>query len=166
MEEIIGITDIEPKGTKFERSETGVLKMTLADGTVHPRIYPICSFPVENPDKLISIRSIENKEIGMIKDLGDFPADQQALIRKEIKLRYFVPVIREIYKITEEFGIYNWETKTDRGRKAFYVRGRNDNILMRGKTRLLITDIEECRYEIPDYARLPRHSLVELDKVL
>lgn len=159
------ISVLDPKKVRFERTETGVLKMINAD-TVYPRVYPVPAFPVTAPDKYISIRDVENKELGIIENLKDLIPGQQSLIRKELRLRYFVPIIREVIKIEEEFGIYVWDVKTDRGRKTFYVKGRNENIIMRGKTRLLITDIEECRYEIPDYARLSHHSQLELDKVL
>lgn len=169
MSEIFQVKNIvilDPPKIKFERTGTGILKMVLDGGTVYPRVYPVPSFPVNNPDKYISIRDVENKEIGMIVNLKDLPVEQQALIRRELRFRYFVPVIREIYKINEEYGIYCWEVKTDRGKKTFYVHGRNDNIIFRNKTRLLITDMEECRYEISDYTRLSHHSQMELDKVL
>ncbi len=163
--QIKNIIVLDPGKLKFERADTGVLKMVI-DGVVHQRVYPVSSFPVSGPDKYISIRDVEDEEIGMIENLKDLPIEQQALVRRELRLRYFVPVIREIYKIKEEYGTYYWEVKTDRGKKTFYVKGRNENIIFRDKTRLLITDIEECRYEITDYTRLPHHSQTELDKVL
>lgn len=166
MVESTDIVILEPGKVRFEKSGTGVMGMVREDGTVYPRVYPICSFPVSDHDRFISIRNVENKEIGMIKDIKDFPVDQQVIIRNELRLRYFVPIIREIQKIEEEFGMYCWETRTDRGKKTFYVKGRNENIVFRNKTKLLITDIEECRYEISDCTKLPRHSQLELDKVL
>jgi len=164
--EVKGIVILDPEKIRFERMDNEVLKMVLEDGTVYPRVYPVSAFPVSDPDRYISIRSVENNEIGIIENLKSLPPEQQVLIRRELRLRYFVPSIKEIYKIQEEYGIYMWNVKTDRGKKVFYVKGRNENIIFHGRTRLLITDIEECRYEITDYTKLSWRSQRELDKVL
>lgn len=156
---------LEPDKIKFEMGESGVLRM-ITDGKTYKRVYPLSVFPITNPDNFISIRDVEEDEIGLIKNLKDLSHDQQNLIRSQLRISYFVPTIKEIYKIKEEFGIYAWHVKTSRGQRTFYVKGRNENLVLRGNSRLLITDIEECRYEIEDFNKLPRRSLAELDKVL
>ena len=133
-------------------------------------------FPVTHPHKFLSVHDEEN-EIGIIEDLSRFPADQQKLIEAEIQHQYFVPRIREIRQIKDEYGYYLWDTVTDRGPRTFYVKGRTDNIHRKGggrttgihvhdNSRMFVTDIENCKYEIADQDQLSRSSRRELYKML
>ena len=132
-------------------------------------------FPVSNPDKFLSVHN-EKEEIGVIEDLSNFSDDQQRLIRTETEHQYFVPIITEIIEIKDDFSYFRWNTLTDRGPREFYVKGHTENMRRRkgqagsmqiqDNCRIFITDIEDCKYEIPDYRKLPKSSLRFLEKIM
>ena len=170
---------LTPENASFSTAEDGSLILKMqgeSDRTVGVR--PM--FPVSNPKKFLSVHDEEN-EIATIADLGAFPRKQQIMVEKEIEHQYLVPRIIEIREIKDEWGYYVWDTVTDHGDRKFYVKGRGENIHSHGRSRsgarsgaifahdgsrMFITDIEDCKYEIPDWRKLPKASRQHLDKVL
>jgi hypothetical protein len=165
--ELKGINFIlEPQKIHFTQTKTGILSMTLKNGETYTKVYPVCLFPLSMPDYFISICDSKGKEIGVIENLKKLSHQQQSMIREELKLRYFIPIIRDVAGIKSEYGLYKWETDTDWGHKTFFVVGRNENINVIEGHRLIITDIENCRYDIPNYTKLPDKAIIELEKIL
>lgn len=165
MDNINGISFLNPKRIRFSRSETGTLGIKI-DGKIYHKIQPICAFPFSEPNSFIYIQDEKGKEIGVIHHLQELSEEQQRIVSEELHLRYLIPKIKDILKITGEYGIFKWDVETDKGPKIFYVKGRNENIITKEEKRLLITDIENCRYEISDYTKLPLKAISELEKVL
>ncbi|SFJ42476.1 protein of unknown function [Paenibacillus sp. UNC496MF] len=137
----------------FEKTEGRMLSV-LADGEAHPAVYVHCSFPHTNRRIYLSIRTIENKEIGMIRDLDDFPAETARLLEEQIQIRYFAPEITRVVAVKEEFGYAYWEAETTAGLCRFTVRGGGGHTKLIGPGRLLVTDVDGNRFVIPDLARL------------
>ncbi|NQT91894.1 MAG: DUF1854 domain-containing protein [Lentisphaerae bacterium] len=159
---------LTPANALFAGSENDMLCLTLDGSTTHRRVSIIPMFPVSCPRRLLSAQNNEEEEIGIIEDLATFPREIQRLIENEMKHRYFVPRIVEIRKIEEQSGFYLWDTMTERGPRAFQVKGRVENVIQRDEEpyRLFITDIEDCKYEICDCRELPRSSLRILREVI
>jgi len=137
-------------------------------------------FPVSNPGKFISVYC-EDVETGIVPDISLFPREQRELLGKELEHQYLVPRILEIRSITDGTDYSLWDTVTDHGARKFYVKSRSENIHSRGRSRaggvsrgiiaggmfrLFITDMENCRYQIEDWRKLPRASRQFLDKVI
>ena len=82
-------------------------------------------------------------------------------------MHYFVPVIRQIRKIKEEYGFQYWTVITDRGEKEFIVR---DNIVSTSRqispTRWLLIDINQARYELNDDEALDKRSRTLMTRYL
>jgi len=126
-------------------------------------------FPLSEPDTFISVVHHENgqlREIGVIRKLKELTSEQQRLVREDIKLRYFVPEIEDINKITARHGLYEWDVVTGRGNKKFSLRSIRENITVNDEGMIIITDLERCRYKITDSDKLPVKARAELDKVL
>ena len=163
----------------FYHSESGRLGMKIKSARALPgrpvrrgkeliceEVQPVFLFPFTHPIEFISLRDEKGKEIGIIKNLNDLPGEAKNLLKEELTRRYLIPVIKNIIQIDEEFGNYRWEVITDRGKKTFYVKGRSENLAFINDWRIVLTDIEKCRYEIRDWRRFPRRSRVELEKVI
>jgi hypothetical protein len=150
----------------FERREHGVLVMRGPDKAPARRVVVRRMFPVSHPSELISVLDGEETEVGVIEDLAAFPHAVRKLIEDELDQHYFVPVITEVRSIKLEFGFFRWNTVTTAGEREFYVKGRTENIRRQGGNRLIITAVDNCRYEIPDFTRLSKPSLRVLDRVL
>ena len=156
---------LDPREVKIARGETGVLEFCRQEEPP-VRVHAVLLFPLTDPEHYISIQDHEEKEIGVIENLRDLPRAAQDALREEFRSRYLVPVIKDVKEIASGFGVHTWTVVTERGERVFHVRGRTRNIQFLGGGRLIITDLENCRYEIPDYRRLPHRARLHLSKIL
>jgi hypothetical protein len=131
------------------------------------RCFPLSA---QNTHIMVCSPGLENErstEIGVIQKVDDLEPDSRNAILRELGLHYFVPVIRIINSIREEFGFLYWSVDTDRGKKDFVMR---DSII--GSTRRisngrwLIIDINQTRYEIRDVQELDSRSQDLLQRYL
>lgn len=130
----------------------------------HPTVYVHCSFPHTNKRIYLSVRTIENKEIGMIRSLDDFPKEMADLLEEQVQIRYFAPEITNVVAVKQEFGYSYWEAETTAGLCRFTVRDGGGNAKMVSDKRLLITDVDGNRFIIPDLERLSdrEYRMVEM----
>ena len=153
----------------FEDTQRGYLRLLFKDGTVFEKVECIALFPFSDPDSYISINGQQGKkseEIGIIKKLGELSKDQQALVKKEVEFHSFMPEIKDIKKINPKYGLEQWDVKTDRGEKTFYVRDLKENIIFREDALVTITDIDRCRYQVSNFYKLPSRARALLEQKL
>ncbi len=163
------MTLLDHNEIRFERLESGALNITLENKRVIENVYCIPMFPFSDSDNFISVvrkKGSEFEEIGIIKHFKKLSLDQQNLVRENIKFRYFVPEITDIKKIKHTHRLWELDVVTDRGEKRFYVRHRRENVTIKDDDRIIITDIEKCRYKITRYKKLPQKAQIELDRIL
>lgn len=150
--------------TVFTKTKGRMLTVKVNDEEYHG-VYLHCSFPHTNNRVYISIRTGENKEIGMIKSMDDdFPKDVVALLEEQIKIRYFAPEITKVNGIKEEFGYSYWDAETSAGSCEFTVRNGGGNVKMVTERKLLIIDVYGNRFVIADIKELSEkeYRLVEM----
>ena len=148
------------------RTPEGVPRAVVEDELCCLRVLVMCSFPLSRPQEFVSLRDGSNREIGLIERLRDLDPESRRIAEEEIERRYFLPEITAIYRLEGHFGTYDWEVETDRGRRAFVVRGRSEHIIQLPPHRVAITDVLGNRYQVKDYTRLDRKSQALLYKVL
>ena len=154
---------------KFKRSQSGALNITLEGGEKIKDVNCIPMFPFSDPENFISIvckKGSEFEEIGIVKHLKKLSLAQQNFIREYIRFRYFTPEITDIKRIKQTYSLWEWDVVTDRGEKRFYLRDRRENIIIKNDSKIIIFDIEKCRYKITRYSKLPANARIELDRVL
>jgi hypothetical protein len=143
-----------------------------SNGEFYPRVTLRRSFPLSDKNSQILVRVPEvepdrSTEVGIILDVEELEPGSRESVLRELRLHYFVPVIRKIYLIREEFGFLYWTVETDRGKKEFTMR---DSIIGQvrqvSKGRWLIIDINQTRYEVYDFEALDMHSQELLRKYL
>ena len=159
-------TVLSPANAVLSESAGGMLCIRVDGGDEQAGVIIRQMFPVTRPSQFLSVRDKEDKELGVIEELGAFPKETRALALQHAQRRYFVPRIQVIHALKDEHGFFRWDTTTDRGRREFYVKGRTDTIRVLDGYRIFVTDVEECRYEIPDCRALPKPSQVLLEKVV
>lgn len=150
--------------TVFTKTEGHMLMVQVNDDT-YEAVYLHCSFPHNNRRVYISVRTSENKEIGIIRSLDeDFPKDIVCLLEEQIKMRYFAPEITKLVGIKEEFGYSYWDTETVSGSCRFTVRSGGGNVKLVTDRKLLIIDVYGNRFVIEDIKRLSEkeYRLVEM----
>lgn len=150
--------------TVFTKTEGQMLTVKVNDEE-YQGVYLHCSFPHTNNRIYISIRTGENKEVGIIKSMDDdFPKDVVSLLEEQIKMRYFAPEITKVIGIKEEFGYSYWDAETNSGSCEFTVRNGGGNVKLVTERKLLVIDVYGNRFVIADIKQLSEkeYRLVEM----
>ena len=144
-------------------NEAGNLVLVKPDGTRHENVRPMRVFPLTQPDLWISLQDTSGVELACIEDPEKVPEPKRTALKKAIATREFVPIIRSIVRITRAAEGFDWEVVTDRGSTTFRVE-TDESIQNLGGTRLVIIDVRNTRYLIPNIAALDRESQRKLER--
>ncbi len=163
-EEVLRPRFLTKDNAVFQRTGGGFLSLET-EGESYSRILAARMFPFQEKEKYLSIRTTDehSKEIGIIKDMADFDEETGQMLREQLDLRYFTPVITKILSIRDEFGHSYWEVMTDHGPCRFTVRMGGNSIVHLSDVRILVMDIDENRFEIPDLEKLTARERKKLD---
>ena len=139
-----------------------------AECEVYDRVRAVRLFPFTDSEKYISIRvgNEAGEELTIIEDLAALPSGQSDLIRRDLELNYFMPVINKILSIKDEYGYAYFHVVTDKGPVRFAINMGGTNVTKLSETRLLITDINENRFEVRDVTKLTKNEQRKLDLFL
>ena len=163
-EELLEMRFLTKDNAKFSRTDGGFVALRFGEKE-YSRIGVYLTFPLTEPEEYISIREADEKakEIGIIEKLSELDKDQQEMIREQIKLRYFMPTITKVLDIKDEYGYAYWNVITSFGACRFTTRMSGDAVILLGEARLMVTDIDGNRYEIPDFYQLSVGERKKLD---
>ena len=163
-EEVLNMRLLTAENAVFARTEGGFLSLKFEEKT-YDRVGVYLTFPLTNPGEYISIREADEKakEIGMIQSLKDMPKEVQDMIQEQVRLRYFMPVIRKVMEVKDEYGYAYWHVQTDFGSCRFTTNMGGDAVVALGEARYQITDIDGHRYELPDLYALSVAERKRLD---
>ncbi|MGN1205469.1 MAG: DUF1854 domain-containing protein [Eubacterium sp.] len=166
-EEMAALHYLTKKNAVFEKTKGGFVSLTY-EGKTWDRVQVIRLFPFTEPDKFISIRTVEerSKEIGVIKDLKEVSKETKKMLLEQLNLHYFTPVIQKILSIKDEYGYAYFHVLTDRGECRFTINMGASAVVRLSEKRLLITDLDENRFEIPDVFALTQKEQRKLDLFL
>jgi hypothetical protein len=156
---------LDPAKVRLFRSDRNVLEMEY-EGERYAEVLVYRAFPLSRQEEYISIRTAKGDEIGIIERLQDLDAESLKEARIELQLRYLVPKITRIHKIRQLPGIWQWELETTLGPRKMSMRNLHDHMQFIGESRLIVSDLDGNRCEIPDIEALDPHSRKMLDKVL
>ncbi len=163
-EELLEMRFLTKDNAVFHRTEGGFVSLEFGDRK-YDRVGIYLTFPLTEPEEYISVREADEKakEIGIIEKLSQLEKDQQDMIREQIRLRYFMPVITKVLDIKDEYGYAYWNVTTSFGACRFTTRMSGDAVILLGEARMMVTDIDGNRYEIPDFYRLSVTERKKLD---
>ena len=166
-EEMLKINILDEKNTEFIRTKGGFLSIKTGD-TSYPRVHAVRMFPFTDPDRYISIRTTgeKSKEIGIIEDMASLSKETAGIIKEQLDLRYFTPVITGIKSIKDEYGYAYFHVMTDRGECKFSINMGSNAVSKLSDTRLIIQDVDENRFEIRDVEALSMKERRMLDMFL
>ncbi len=150
---------VDKDNGRIQRTDMYLVKLTLPDGTVMEELEPRRLFPHTDTEHYITLLNSKEKEVALIKDIGELDADSRRALELCFKEYYLIPKISQVLRVEDKFGALKMVVMTDRGEISFRIRNRHSDIKMLGKSgRILIRDSDDNRYEIPRYADLDRHS--------
>ena len=155
---------LHPEECIFYESDAGFIGAEIKD-TKYDRILLKRALPFAAPDDYICVSDIERNELGIIEHASDFSEAQQALIGKELSLRYFTPVSSDITSIKEKMGHFYFDVKIGSVPKTFTVKDLSKNVRMHDNN-IDITDIDGNRYRIVDFSKIAKRARRKLEPYL
>ncbi len=127
------------------------------------KVKPRRLFPLSRPSSYIYFIDEKGHDVGILRQLKELPRHVKDYTSKWLDEYYFIPCITEIQAIEEEYGISHWMVLTNRGKRSFEIRNRSTDIIILENRRILIKDVDDNTYEIPDHGQLPPKSQLLLD---
>jgi hypothetical protein len=150
---------------QLRRDSFGKLVLTTPEGEQHVGVTPVRSFPIQAPQKGISLVREGGKEVGWIEDLADAPAEIRTLVQEELEGREFIPEILHIKSVSSFATPCTWSVKTDRGDTEFVLKVDED-IRRVGEAALLVADSHGIHFLVRDMFGIDKHSRKILDRFL
>ncbi|MDP1656932.1 MAG: DUF1854 domain-containing protein [Hylemonella sp.] len=150
---------------ELQRNAFGKLVLTTPDGQTHEGVMPVRAFPIQSPERGISLMSSDGHEVAWVDALTDVPQPAQGLIREALGGWEFMPEIQAILSVTSFATPCTWQVLTDRGETRFVLRGDEDIRRLAGNT-LLVTDSHGIHFLIRDLTTLSRDSRKILDRFM
>ena len=153
--------------TNFQLSRNAFGKLILTDdaGDVHVGVSPVRAFPIQAPDKGISMVLSNGKEVGWIDDIAGLPLQVRELVMDELEGREFMPEILHVTRVSSFATPCTWYVRTDRGDTEFTLKGEED-IRRIGAASLLVADNHGINFLIRDMYTIDKHTRRILDRFL
>lgn len=164
------INYIDVEKIKFERTQGGLLNMEY-EGQTYESVTLQRAFPVSKPWEYISVKAFAehrdmSKEIGIIRDVRELLPEDRKQVEEELEQRYFVPIIKAVTSLKDEYGQVYMQIETNAGNKRIVAPNSTANFIMLGEDRLLIIDIDGNRYELPSLAAADKKTVRLLEVVI
>jgi hypothetical protein len=159
------INMLDPNKVSFYRNKGGVLLAEIS-GEVYSEITLHQTFPFSKPKQYLSIWDKSDYEIGVIRDLEELDQTSKDQLKQELRLRYIIPIVTHVISIKEEPGLWTFQLETDRGSLELYMRNIHEHVQSKNAERIIITDMDGKRCEIPNVNLMDLHSRRELQKII
>jgi hypothetical protein len=150
---------------QLSRNSFGKLILTTEAGEVHKGVAPVRAFPIQAPDKGISMVLGDGKEVGWIDDIAGLAPQVRELVQDELEGREFMPEILQVTDVSSYATPCTWFVKTDRGDTEFTLKGEED-IRRIGAASLLVADNHGINFLIRDMYTIDKHTRKILDRFL
>jgi hypothetical protein len=161
---------LHPDMCRIHLGSHGALHVTVVGERIYGGVYAANAFPVAHTDRFISlvhaVKDGEDIEIGLIRDLGEFPADQVKLVREALARRYFIHIILRIPKIGWKYGMVQMQVETDKGHIDFFMQWKTDRAVDYGRKGKVLIDVNENRYLIPDLDALTPKEKEDFTRII
>ena len=156
--ETIDVRWLTPENTEVFEGTYSLLHCTVKNDTLYRGVFAVLMFPVSHPDQFVSLRFTTRddrvREIGIVRDLGEFPADARALMRASLNKQYHEQVIERVLAVKSKYGLLFFDVETQRGREQFTMPWRHDRAEDYSTNGKLLLDVFDNRYIIPDVLAL------------
>ncbi len=156
---------LHPSDVSFSRGDGGVLQ-AVVQGTAYEEIALYRTFPLTRPAEYISVRTAQGEEIGVIADISELDPESFREAQTELRFRYLVPAVNRIDGIKQTPGLWIWKVQTNLGPMRLTMRNLHEHLQFPAPGRVLITDMDGRRSEIPDVRKLDARSRRELRKIM
>lgn len=148
---------LTPEECEFSFNANGFITFTHK-GEAKGRVKLVRTYPYSLEDEYICVHTLDDKELGIIRDLKELSAESCQCARRELQNRYYCPTVTTVKSVKERMGNFYFETIIDEKKKSFTVRDITKNLRFAGENTLLIFDMDGNRYVIPDFQGIEEKS--------
>jgi hypothetical protein len=141
---------------ELSRDQYQRLALRLGERTWE-QVKPVRAFPLTAPESCVFLLDTEGKEIGFIASVAQLAAPSREALQETLSLDYLCTVVQAITSVKSRHGVSTWDVRTERGSRTVHIKDRNDIRKLPGN-RVIITDVDGLRFEIPDASRLDDKS--------
>ncbi|QGJ70914.1 ABC-type multidrug transport system, ATPase and permease component [Planctomycetales bacterium 10988] len=156
---------LTPETAKLYSGKFDLLHIEF-EGETYEGIDAVLAFPATRNSEFISLQAHDAEgrviEIGMMRDLADWPQEVQEKIRGALARRYFMRRVRSIDKMETKQGLLHCWVTTEEGRRNFTMQTNEESFQPYGKEGRLMIDTVGNHYLIPclkDLSTLQRGML-------
>lgn len=143
----------------------GRLVLIDADGVRHANVAPVRAFPTSDPQRWISLVTVEGAELVCVPALDELPNTTREILIAELDRREFTPRITRIVSISSLTEPTRWTVETDRGPTQFVLESDSD-VRRLSRNRAFIFDSHGTRYQVEDVRKLDARSRRYLERYL
>ena len=153
------LTEFTPAGEcRFYRNANGFLGLELR-GEDHKRVQLSRALPFTAPAMYVCVADMDNKEVAVLEDLGDFGEETLALLEEELGIRYFYPEVTQVKSVKEKMGSFYFDLMIGEYEKTIAVKDISKNLKQLGDGKIILTDVDGNRFLIPDVYGIHKKSL-------
>lgn len=133
------------------------LRLVDSTGKAYPNVNVIPLFPITSPYEGISILSEDHDELVCVGSISELSVDDRELLRSELSLREFVPVIQRVLSVSGKLEPCEWVVDTNHGRTTFVLNSEEDVHRISNQT-VNILDANGMRYRVENLSSLDKKS--------
>jgi len=159
---------LDPEEARAFRGPDGSAYVTIRDEmtVIGARFMRVC--PLTDPDRYLAIVGPDpnGRDFGLLRNWRRLDAASREVVAAELQRRYLHPTVKRILSVKDYYGVAVCTFETDRGVREVTLRDVQDNAIYLGPSRVLLTDAEGNRFDIPDIAALDPTSRALLAEIL
>ena len=157
---------VDPGQIRLFREPAWRLRLTIDGDRSYLKVKIVRAAPLSNPDRYICFLDSKDEVICTVEALDDLGEAHRILAIEELEQRYLTSVIEEVLTIRAEFGVSYWDVRTNRGQREFVAKDVAENAQWLDEGRVMILDVDNNRFEIPDLRAMDKRSRGLVDTVL
>ena len=157
---------VDPGQIRLLREPAWRLRMTIDGDRSYLKVKVVRAAPLSNPDRYICFLDGKDEVICTVDSLEEIGEAHRVLALEELKQRYLTSEIEEVLSIRAEFGVSYWDVRTNRGQREFVTKDVGETAQWLDENRVMILDVDNNRFEIPDLRAMDKRSRGLVDTVL
>ena len=147
-----------PRDATIRAASRGGMEVERS-GDTYRGLFAVNLFPATKPDDYISLRVWNRdgteQEIGILRNLADWPIEAQIEVRAALERRYWLQTITCVDEINLELGHLTLDVRTLHGPRRFTMRWSQSQVQDFGERGKVLLDLDDNRYLVPDVEELP-----------
>jgi hypothetical protein len=164
---------------KLGQNPDGTLRL-ITPGKTWRRVRIRLGRPLFHPDDFATVLSVPEGggwrkhahmsggvlEYALITNLPGLSPEAKKILEDHRESHDLTCRILSVKSLTHQFGAAFWDVETDKGHRQFVIRGTTEHVRWLTDDRLLITDVQGNRFEIPSLNGLDRWSQNQIALIL